>query len=721
MTFLNPLVLFGLAAAAIPIIIHLLNLRKLRTVEFSSLRFLFELQKTKMRRVRLRQWLLLVLRTLLVASIVLAFARPALTGGLAGVIGSHARTTGVILLDDSPSMTIRGSRGVLFDRAREAAAAAAGLMQEGDEVYLLRLSEVRRLEDPAPARTTGEVLARLAPAAVTAARVPFRDALAAAARILAESRNFNREVYLLSDLQKTQFLAGEGADSADLFDDRVRLFLPDAPESSPGNTGLTDATVTSRILAPGRPVLLRASVRSFGPLPERGGLLSVYLDGNRVLQQSLDIAPGGTVSPSLSVVPGRRGLIRGYLQLEEDALDADNRRYFVLDVPVTIRVLLTGPTAEAVRLTDLALSVGGDSTAATLQVRTVTETQLSAVDLVRYDVVVVCGLTRLPAAEGSRLAAFVRGGGGILLFPGEGTDLESVNSGLLAPLGIPPVGPAVVHGDPAAEGGTSLSFGAVDYEHPLFAGLFEEGTAMRPERHAVESPRVYRSVVPAAGTAGRAVISLSNGTPFLTEYAAGSGRVLLCAVEAGTGWSDLPLKGLFVPLLHRSAAYLAARADRTASFTAGGDLRIRLRLPDRTERDALVLTAPDGTEEKPQPEAAPGSGVLTLTAGQASAVGFYEIRREAPQSAVLATAAVNTDPAESDLEPVDPATLERFLESVGIAPGRVVRMPAGAMLERSVREARFGVELWKYFAALAALFALLEMLVGREPRSAETP
>lgn len=109
MTFLNPFVLFGLAAASIPLILHLLNLRKLRTIEFSSLRFLKELQKTSMRRIRFRQILLLVLRTLLVIALVLAFSRPALRGSFAGLGGAEAASTMVVMLDDSPSMTDRKS------------------------------------------------------------------------------------------------------------------------------------------------------------------------------------------------------------------------------------------------------------------------------------------------------------------------------------------------------------------------------------------------------------------------------------------------------------------------------------------------------------------------------------------------------------------------------------------------------------------------------------
>src|SRR3972149_6434833 len=109
MTFLNPFILFGLAAAAIPILIHLLNKRKLRTIEFSTLSFLKELQKNTMRKITLRQWLLLLLRTLIIIFLVLAFSRPALKGNF-GTIGSHAKTTLVIVLDNTASMDLQNEK-----------------------------------------------------------------------------------------------------------------------------------------------------------------------------------------------------------------------------------------------------------------------------------------------------------------------------------------------------------------------------------------------------------------------------------------------------------------------------------------------------------------------------------------------------------------------------------------------------------------------------------
>ena len=99
MNFLNPLFLFGLAAAAIPILIHLFTRRRPREVRFPSLEFLAEVNQSEIRRLKLKQWLLLLLRTLAVAAIALAMSRPALPGGAGR--RNEASTTLVALVDVS--------------------------------------------------------------------------------------------------------------------------------------------------------------------------------------------------------------------------------------------------------------------------------------------------------------------------------------------------------------------------------------------------------------------------------------------------------------------------------------------------------------------------------------------------------------------------------------------------------------------------------------------
>lgn len=110
MHFLNPLYLFGLALASIPILIHLLIIRKNKTIEFSSLRFLKELQKTQIRRLKLKQLLLLILRTLIIVFLILSFSRPVVRSDFP-IFRNYSNISTVIILDNSISMDVSDEFG----------------------------------------------------------------------------------------------------------------------------------------------------------------------------------------------------------------------------------------------------------------------------------------------------------------------------------------------------------------------------------------------------------------------------------------------------------------------------------------------------------------------------------------------------------------------------------------------------------------------------------
>ncbi|HEX7345087.1 MAG TPA: BatA domain-containing protein, partial [bacterium] len=137
MTFLNSALLWGLLGAALPLLIHLFSRRKFPRIDFSTLRFLRRLQSQQMRRLRLRQWLLLLLRTLAIFLIAFAFLRPALRSrtGIAALSGS--RISLVIILDASASMQAASQSGSCFDVARSAADSLLAMLNSGDRALVI--------------------------------------------------------------------------------------------------------------------------------------------------------------------------------------------------------------------------------------------------------------------------------------------------------------------------------------------------------------------------------------------------------------------------------------------------------------------------------------------------------------------------------------------------------------------------------------------------------
>ncbi len=716
MTFLNPFVLFGLAAAAVPVLLHLLNLRKLRTVEFSSVRFLKELQKTSMRRLRFKQILLLILRTLLIVAVVMAFSRPALRGQLGGFGPPAASSTMIIIIDDSPSMNFHDERGTAFTRATQAVSRLIDLATSGDRLYLVPLSELRggnALPSPRTPESAREALGRIAPSPIS---VPLGEALTALRPLLATSPDANREVVFVSDGQATQLVSGPpevpgGArpDSGGAPDPGATLFLCFSPPSRHENTGVTGGEMLTKIVTDKKPVRFRPRISNTGDEPVRESVVSLYSDGARVAQQSADISPRGEVRPLFSFMVKRRGILGCSVQIEDDAFDADNSYAFVVEVPEHIAVLLSGPDVSSTHLATLALTLGGDSLlAGHLSVRAITHAALPAADLSRVDVIVMCGFDGLTDQVAGRVARFVSEGGGLILFPG--TAPPSGDRALFRELGLPPPSGTPV----TSPEGSFLSFSSVDYAHPLFEGLFD--SRMERGKGAVESPRITTALPLSAGEKGTRVIGLTNGSPFLVDYGAGRGRVLLFAVEAGTGWSDFPLKGLFAPLFHRGIAYAGSRSTTRPSLQPGDPLWFSLRLRTFTDRDTYTITSPEGNTRKVVPEFQPEAGTALFSGGTSREPGVYRLSRDAhgagEQARDLAALAVNISPGESDLRTATNDDIEKFRLAAGIRAGELRTMPPEQAAE-TVRQARYGFELWKGFILLAALLAITEMAVAR--------
>ena len=687
MSFLNPLFLFGLAAAAVPILIHLFTRKRPREMAFPSLEFLAEVNRSEIRRMRLRQWLLLLLRTLAVAALALAMSRPALKG--TSGLGGGGSTTVVALLDQSGSMGAVAPGGTLFGEARRAVEGLLATLGPQDELLLVPYDDGPHPASARPLADAGRLRAAVQGLTVTARATDHLRALEFAARALGESHALNRELFWLSDFQATGFGSALALSATAGPWARSRVYLMPLAPTSRANVGLTDASLAptengtaltiAGVAHGAKAGDLSVAVRDLAPDAELGrGYLSIPQDGE-----------ASTLLP-LARLPERGGVAI----IPDDALPLDNRRVFAAGPAGAARVLVRedGPPSPV----RLALEAGGSASG--LEVTAVDAASLTA-RIAGADVVVLVDLPRLGPIEEQAVLDFYRGGGGVLVVLGSHADPAFWNGSLLGELGAGTLGPM----EPAAPGAAWRLRRAVA-GHAVLAGF----PARPGEPLSTATFRSIRVLAPGGRRTGaaraaspvRVLLEYDRGRPALVE--APHALVFAAALEPAA--SDFTVSGAFLPLLHQCVKVLA-RGTAAGSLSPGE----RYRAPAGT--GAWRIEDQEGHEIPSELVAA--GGATRLTSAPLERPGLYRVLQG---GALRNTFAVNPSSQESDLAAVPEASLER-----AFPPGRAQLLRPGADLARRVREARFGRELWSWFVIAALVLLVAEMIIARSGMGGKLP
>jgi aerotolerance regulator-like protein len=312
-SFLHPWALAGLAAAAIPAVLHLLHRRTPPELDFPPVRYLSDAERRSARRLRLRHLLLLLLRTALLVAIVLAAARPLVPARSAGG-GVHAPTALVVILDNSPSAGAVVDGRPTLDRLKAAARAVLARAGAADRCWLLLADGVMRAGTREALRATVDSLG------VSPRRLDLVAAVANAARLVDAEPLPAREVYVVSDLQQTTLGPGRAEVPRGV---RVTALAP-AAAATPNHgvaelhadEGVATVTVGGTPGTPAAPLTARLRGRDIGrALAAPGAALSLPLPA---------VAPGWWV---------------GEIELAADELRADDRRFFVWRVAPPARVV----------------------------------------------------------------------------------------------------------------------------------------------------------------------------------------------------------------------------------------------------------------------------------------------------------------------------------------------------------------------------------------------
>ena len=697
----------GAGLAALPVILHLFMKQKPKRVIFPALRLIRERQKRAKKQLKIKNWLLLAARMLLLALMALALAQPSINSESALPLGTGEVATALgLVIDTSLSMdyTERGQ-----DRLTEAKTRAKEILQKATndtEVFVIDSA------DPVKpvALTPASALKRIESLTLKAANRPLNAALVQAHQVVGESKLPRREVYVLTDLTASSWELTSARDTEALTkvpDSKanVQTYILRLTPKDVRNVAIVAAEPSSITPSEGEPVEIVATIRSSYAEPiER--VAEFFIDGekNKRDQKVVKLAAHGEeVVSFLTPAKLEPGLHQGMIKLsgQPDPMSFDDVRYFTFHSQAARKVLVVADTRTDAEFVEKALApyvpgggdpaavgVGGDPAApvAAFQVERVSHRQFSeksASALKEFVCVFLLNLDRLTSTDWGRLRAYVLDGGGLVVAPGDRADLTGyVGASAEATL------PGKLEGKPTSQ---DTNFGQADFTHPLFSRY--------PRQIAAELANVpvYHHWEVKPVDSARVLLRYTDGAPALIERifkGARTGRVLLWTTPLSRrvarnmegAWNEFPQSWTFLSLLLETVPYLAGMAGERLNYDAGENAVLIIDPARRATNYAVQGPDPKLTERLSVPATSD-----TLVIATPSKAGQWTVTGQSTGGDKQNLGfSLNALASESEVVPLKPEDL------AGLFGGKDRYQVADdpTSLERAQAKGRFGFELF---------------------------
>lgn len=733
MSFLNPIMLAGLAAISVPIIIHLLNRRRFQKVVWAAMRFIQASVEKNQKRMRIEDMILLALRCLLLALLALALARPAILSNASDVFG-QSKVTGVIILDNSRSMGMNDGTGTRLDKARRAAEQALESMPAGSATAVLLASDVVQGAIPEPTFDLNLARKVLRDAPLTDRSTDVFPALQKAVDTLKDRLALRREIYLITDGAANgwrQLAEIQRVLERSKTEIKTHVILVNEHEEQ--NLGVSELRLASGLSPAGQPLRFEARVTNYGKEEARNARVSLSVNGEQPTDEfTIEALPAGaTRSVTLFTKLREAGFHSITARLSEDRLPADDFRTIAVRAIKEVKVLLVDGEpgneprdSEVFYLQHALVPVAPEAAPEYfIKAAAITAPELAQARLDDYDAVVLANVPDFGEATVQAVQNYLRRGGGLMIFPGGRVNASFYNEQLFKRLKLLPAEFGATRGQ--AEGEDKfVTFQEKDYEHPIVSIWNDPGSGR------LASARFFKSYELKAGSVekekgGRGegenavaardkaadaglpqvILKYADGVPAVTERPWGLGRVVQFSSTADTAWNDLPVRLAWVPLLHRALGSIVARQDEGLNVRVGD--RFMRRVPaEYLDKDATFFKPRQMDVVRELRRVEMLQSWPTLQFEQTDLAGLYDATVGEPPFKLKFAA--QADPGESALDELSPAQLS----TLGAVANVVVWSPAKS-LKGSMEQGRTGLEFWLPILVVCLLVAGVETFLAQ--------
>ena len=654
LNFSSPLFLFGLLGVSIPILIHFLTRRQQKQIRFSAVYLLSQSQKRSIRKSRPNRLLLLLARCLAIALFSMALANPLFSFRQSEAFLSASPSSIVFILDDSYSMGIHAKDKTLFDNALEYISEGLKKSDDNSEFSLILASSPARVEQdwtsdkPAFSSTLEEQV-------VSYRTTHIGGAIDKAIKLLESAKQKNKQILLLTDLDKNGWKEETFFGVTAPYPMQVLNF---SQLQSDSNMGMVQSVqVSQEFLTRSRLLRVKAEIKNFSSTMNRMPL-SLFLEGKLVKEELLNIPPGQSLTQEFSYPLRRNQPLNGKVQISEDALPADNSRYFPFHPSQNIQVLVVDGDPETIShqsesfyleraLNPFSVSLSHiDPTVSTLA-------ELPLRNLSDFSVIILANVRELPSGYELELEKFVLNGGALLLGMGDQVDPKYFNErlGNLLPVRL--------------ESQYQVKEGALhlllkNSTHPVMQVFSPKALE---EMRGINFYSMY-TVQAREGKKFKVGTWFSNQHPAVIESEVGKGIVVMFLSSLDRDWNDFPIQPTYLPWIQRWTQYAARGLENVSQQ----DLLVGEPFRKNTMDSRWIIRSPDGTLHNLENEVFSDTfqpGVYRLFSLPSTDTAEPSLLAKLPQGAQpVGTFTVNIDTRESEPGKMSQKEIENLLEGM---------------------------------------------------------
>jgi hypothetical protein len=682
MSFTYPAFLFALSAIAIPIIIHLFNFRKFKTVYFSNVRFLKEVKQETQAKSKLKHLLVLLARILFIAFLVLAFAQPFIPVENSKIVRGDRVIS--IFIDNSFSMDAVNKNGTLLDEAKKRALEIVAAYKPADRFQLLTNDfegrHQRLVNKEEFAGLIDEI--KISPATKSISEISSRSF-----DVLQQSGITNRSLFILSDFQESIADLDQIKNDSSI---KVNLIPLEAAEKS--NVYIDTCWFETPVRQYNQVEKLHVRIKNISEKELENNSIKLFINNIQKTPASFNAEKNGESEVLLSFASKEAGVQHCRIELNDYPVTFDDKFYFSFEVAKTIRVLSIEPAGTETKNRYLDKLFGYDSL---FIYKNMFEDKIDYSALSSNDLIVLNEVKSISSGLAQELKRFMDKGGSVLVFPGLNADLNSFREFSLQ------------CGANSFErlDTVNTKIEKINLEHHIFADVFDKKSFNTTN---LDLPKISSHYVLSKTTriSEEYLLKLQNGNVFLGLNKVGKGKLYLCAAGLNSEFSNFTRHAIFVPTLYKIA--FNSLNSQPLFYTIGNSESIQTDKTATADNVYHIKGISGNTDIIPEHRVIDFRTEITPR-DQVKEAGNYNLLAGREQ---IMGISFNFNRKESDLNCYNKDELSQKINALNYLNFNIIKNTE-QNLTASLTELEQGKKLWKLCLILALLFLAAEVLLLR--------